>query len=290
MEYTTESLSELILQIINNILSKFFNSVDKTVYNLLDELTFIDENFLYQNNIEKIIGENSSNGILLICNALLLGFFIFYGIQYLLSHLTYKQIQKPSQFIFKAIIFIGIMNSSFWMCQEFIYIISLITKAINYLCEDLFNITISFSEFISHLNTILYTENFELDIFSFDGIIKSFSSIGMLSLLFTYSLRYLLIQVFVIICPFAILSLLSESTEYFFRAWIKNFFSLLLIQILLSIILLLGFSLINLSNAEIQKLLYIATIYAINKSNHIIRELIGGISFEIKQALPFIKN
>ena len=56
MEYTTESLSELILQIINNILSKFFNSVDKTVYNLLDELTFIDENFLYQNNIEKIIG------------------------------------------------------------------------------------------------------------------------------------------------------------------------------------------------------------------------------------------
>ncbi len=60
--------------------------------------------------------------------------------------------------------------------------------------------------------------------------------------------------------------------------------------ILLSIILLLGFSLINLSNTEIQKLLYIATIYAINKSNHIIRELIGGISFEIKQALPFIKN
>lgn len=290
MEYTTESLSELIFQIINNILSKLFNSIDKTIYSLLDELTFIDESILEQSNLEKILGENSSSGILLICNALVLGFFLFYGLQYLFSHLTYKQIQKPSQFIFKAIIFVGIMNSSIWICKEIIYIIAIITKAINYICEDLFNITISFTTFIQHLNSILYQEGFEFDIFSFDGIVKSFSSIGMMSLVFTYSLRYLLIQIFAILCPFAFLSLLSENTEHFFRSWIKNFFSLLFIQILLSIILLLSFSLINFSNIEIQKLLYIASIYAITRCNYIMRELIGGISFEVKQNIPFFKN
>ena len=112
----------------------------------------------------------------------------------------------------------------------------------------------------------------------------------MMSLVFTYSLRYLLIQIFAILCPFAFLSLLSENTEHFFRSWIKNFFSLLFIQILLSIILLLSFSLINFSNIEIQKLLYIASIYAITRCNYIMRELIGGISFEVKQNIPFFKN
>ena len=47
MEYTSESLSELIFQVINNILTKLFASLDKTIYSLLDNITFIDENFLY---------------------------------------------------------------------------------------------------------------------------------------------------------------------------------------------------------------------------------------------------
>ena len=121
MEYNSESLSELIFQVINNILTKLFASLDKTIYSLLDNITFIDENILEQENFKKIVGENSSSGIILICNALLLGFFIFYGIQYLTSHLTYIKVQKPSQFIFKAIIFIALMNSSLWFCKEIIY-------------------------------------------------------------------------------------------------------------------------------------------------------------------------
>ena len=46
MEYTSESLSELIFQVINNILTKLFASLDKTIYSLLDNITFIDENIL----------------------------------------------------------------------------------------------------------------------------------------------------------------------------------------------------------------------------------------------------
>ena len=45
MEYTSESLSELIFQVINNILTKLFASLDKTIYSLLDNITFIDERY-----------------------------------------------------------------------------------------------------------------------------------------------------------------------------------------------------------------------------------------------------
>jgi hypothetical protein len=281
MEYTSESIAELIFEIINYILSKLFTSIDKTIYSLLDSITFIDESLIDNENLKKIIGENSSSGIILICNALVLGFFIFYAIQFLLSHLTLKKTQKPSQFIFKAIIFIAIMNSSLWFCGEIIRIVSLITKAISLLSEDLFQTEISFSAFVSNLNDILYQTSDSIDIFSFDGIVKSFSSFGMLNLIFTYSLRYILIQIFVIISPFAFLTLILESTEKFFFSWIKNFISLLLIQILLAIILLLAFSFVSLQEPTMQKLMYIASIYAINKANYFMRELIGGIYFNV---------
>jgi type IV secretory pathway VirB6-like protein len=173
------------------------------------------------------------------------------------------------------------MNSSLWFCGEIIRIVSLITKAISLLSEDLFQTEISFSAFISNLNDILYQNSDSIDIFSFDGIVKSFSSFGMLNLIFTYSLRYILIQIFVIISPFAFLTLILESTEKFFFAWIKNFISLLLIQILLSIILLLAFSFVSLQEPTMQKLMYIASIYAINKANYFMRELIGGIYFNV---------
>ncbi len=290
MELTSESLSEIIFQVINNILSKLFSSVDKTIYSLLDTITFIDESILEQKNLTKILGEGYSSGIILICNALATGFFIFYATQYLISHLTYKKIQKPSQFIFKAIIFIGIMNSSLWLCKEIIYIVSLITKSINTLALDIFHIDISFTTFIKQLNSILYSSDSKFDVFSFDGIIKSFSSFGMISLIFSYSLRYVLIQIFVILCPFAFLSLLSENTERFFRAWITNFISLLVIQIFISIILILSFTISDVNSAELKKLLYIAIIFAITRTNSFIKELIGGISFEVNQNFNILKR
>ncbi len=290
MELTSENLSELIFQIINNILLKFFTSIDKTIYNLLDNICFINTSILEQTHLKNIIGENSTSGVILICNALVLGFFIFYGIQYLTSHLIYQRVQNPVQFVFKAIFFIGLMNSSLWFCKEIIYIVSLVSQSINSLCQELFGINISFSEFIKHLNIILYSETTTFDLFSFDGIVKSFSSVGMLSLIFTYSLRYLLIQIFSILCPFAFLSLLSENTSHFFKAWFKSFMSLLLVQVLLSIILLLAFSLIDISDIELQKLLYIASIYAITKCNYFMRELIGGVSYEIRSNIPFFKQ
>ncbi len=285
------NLTELILNSINELFSKIFSSIDNTIYSVLDEITFINNTILENDSFKKILGESSQDGILLICNSLVLGFIIYYAINYLFSHLTYSKIDSPKQFIFKSIIFIAIMNSSLWICLEIINIISVITDGISYISQNLFGIQISFSNFIDNINKNLYIQNEAFNVFSIDGIIKSFTSFGLINLVFTYSLRYIMIQIFILLSPFAFLSLISNSSESFFRAWIKVFLSLLLVQILISLILLLSFSIELTSNTNISKFLYVGIIYALSKATSYIKEIFGGISIDIKSSLsPNLKS
>lgn len=285
------NLTELILNSINELFSKMFSSIDNTIYSVLDEITFINNTILENDSFKKILGESSQDSILLICNSLVLGFIIYYAINYLFSHLTYSKIDSPKQFIFKSIIFIAIMNSSLWICLEIINIISVITDGISYISQNLFGIQISFSNFIDNINKNLYIQNEAFNVFSIDGIIKSFTSFGLINLVFTYSLRYIMIQIFILLSPFAFLSLISNSSESFFRAWIKVFLSLLLVQILISLILLLSFSIELTSNTNISKFLYVGIIYALSKATSYIKEIFGGISIDIKSSLsPNLKS
>lgn len=278
MEEEKINLTELILTSINELFSQMFSSIDNTIYSTLDHLTFINTDILKNNFFQNILGNSASEGILLICNSLILGFIIYYSINYLISHLTYSQIDNPKQFIFKAIIFISIMNSSLWICEQIINIIYLITSCIFSIGENLFDTQITFSNFIDNINQNIYSSGNTLNIFSFDGIIKSFTSFGMINLVFTYSLRYIMVQIFILMSPFAFLSLITNSSEWFFKVWIKTFLSLLLVQILISFILLLSFSIEITSISMLSKFLYIGIIYALTRANSYIKEMFGGIT------------
>lgn len=285
MEEEKINLTETILNSINELFSKTFSSIDNTIYSTLDYLTFISPDILKNESFEKILGSSISEGILLICNSLILGIIIYYSINYLISHLTYSQIDSPKQFVFKALIFIAIMNSSLWICEQIINIIYIITSSISEIGINIFNKTITFSSFIDSINQNLYTSDEILNIFSFDGIIKSFTSFGLINLVFTYSLRYIMIQIFILLSPFAFLSLLTNSSEWFFKVWIKSFLSLLLVQILVSLILLLSFSIELHLNSNISKLLYIGIIYALIRANSYIKELFGGITTTVSSGI-----
>lgn len=290
MEQETINLTSTILNSINELFTQMFSSIDNSIYHLLDEIVFVTPEIINGNLFQKILGTTASDGILLICNSLILGFIIFYAINYLFSHLIYSKIDSPKQFIFKSIIFIAIMNSSLWICEQIINIISLITINISELGKTLFNSNINFSTFIDNLNKSLFSTSSNFNIFSFDGIIKSFTSFGLINLVFTYSLRYIMIQIFVLLCPFAFLSLITNKSEYFFKIWFKTFISLLLVQILLSLILLLAFTININSDSNISKLLYIGIIYALVRANTYIKEIFGGISTTINSGISIINN
>lgn len=271
-----------IIDTINTILGNLFSSIDNNIYNVLDDITFISSDIINDSYFEKILGTSASNGILLISNSLLFGFLLYYAIKYLFTHFTFQRIEQPSQFIFKTIVFGICINFSYFFISEILDLLSNISLAIRGIGEDLFHKNICFSELILEINTMSINES-SLDVFSLDGIIKASLTMSLLNLVFTYSFRYVMIKIFILLTPFAILSLILEQTSWFFKSWLRNLFSLLFIQVIVSIVLLILFSIDYSSNNLMTKFIYVGAIYALIKSNSFVRDFIGGVSTTFTQ-------
>lgn len=279
------NITQTIIQTINYIFETLLSSIDNNLYDVLDEISFIDSNILTDSNFENIFGTNSSNGILLISNSLLLGFLLYFAIKNLLAHITGSQIERPYSFLLKLVICGLCMNCSYFLISQFLDIFSYVSLAIKEIGKTLFNKSICFSELINTINTTATINTSSIDIFSLDGLLKGTLSMSLLSLVFTYSFRYITIKIFVLLTPFAILSASTQSTFWFFKAWFKNLFSLLFIQIIVAIVLLLLFSMDYSANNLLSKFIYIGGIYALIKSNTLVLDFIGGVSTTISQTV-----
>ncbi len=266
----------IIIETINSIFSNLFSSIDNNIYSNLDTFTFIDKNIINNSFFEKILGSNGKNGVLYLTDALFLAIIIYYSIRLAYSSFSGNTIEKPSQFIFKMIILGIIINSSYFICEQILNINYLLSESIKEIGKSIVNKDISFSSLILNLNSTISIGQNSFDLFSFDGMIKSFISVGLLNLLFTYSLRYIMVQVFVITTPIVLVSLINSSTYWIFKSWAKGFFSLLILQSFVSIIIT-----VMLSFDDSNKLLLIGAIYALIKSNSYIREIFGGINVDV---------
>ena len=287
---SSQNITQIIIDTINTIFENLFSSIDNSLYSLLDELTFINSDILKDKYFQDILGTSTSSGILLIANTLLFAFILYYSIKYLLSHLTYDRIDKPSSFFIKIVLYAICMNSSFFIVELFIDLISYISLFIRSIGEDLFQESICFSSLITNINTNISVDTSALNIFTIDGLIKGILSMSLLNLVFTYSLRYIFIKVFVLITPFAFLSLILSNTSWFFKAWLKNLFSLLFIQIIVSIILLLMFS-VDFSNTDLfSKFIYVGGMYGLIRANSLVRDFIGGVSTTVTQSVKSFTN
>lgn len=280
---SNSNITANIIESINTILGNLFSSIDNNVYDVLDDVTFISSDIINDSFFEKILGTSASNGILLISNSLLFGFLLYYSIKYLFAHFTYHQVERPTQFIFKAIIFGICINFSYFFVGEILDLLSNISLAIRGIGEDLFHKNICFSELILEINNNISIDSSSLDIFSLDGLLKASLTMSLLNLVFTYSFRYVMIKIFILLTPFAILSLILENTSWFFKAWIRNLFSLLFIQIIVAIVLLILFSIDYSSNNLMTKFIYVGAIYALIQANSFVRDFIGGVSTTFTQ-------
>lgn len=279
------NIAQTIIDTINSIFETLFASIDNNLYSILDKITFIDSNILNDKNFENIFGSSTSNGILLIANSLLLGFIIYYATKFLMSHITYNKVDSPFSFFIKIIIFGICMNCSFFIIQFLLDFNSNISLAIRDLGKSLFHKDISFSELINTINSNIAIDTNTLNIFSIDGLIKGTLSMSLLNLVFSYSFRYIMIKVFVLLAPFSFLSLSLDSTSWFFKSWLKNLFSLLFIQVIVSLVLLILFSLDFSSSNLFNKFIYVGGIYSLIKANSFVREFLGGVSTNISQTV-----
>lgn len=282
------NLSTTIANTINELIQNLFSSIDNNIYSYIDEIIFLTPSSISNNNFEDLF-TTSSKSILVIANALILAYLLYYCVKLFLSYYSGTQVERPYQFIFKLILCAIIMNSSYFICEQLINITDLITQALQEIGSNFTSKTISFKTLVTELNSVISISGTSLDIFSLTGIIKSFCSIGLISLMFPYAIRLIMVKVFIILAPFAILSCSINSFSWFFRSWFRSFFSLLFMQFFITIILIVTLYL-DFSSNLISKFLYVGSIYALTKSNTYIRSLIGGISTEINTNLSTLKS
>lgn len=277
------NISQVIVDTINNLLNTLFSSVDNSVYETLDDLAFININFFDNSFFKNIFGDGSSNGLIIIANSLLLAVCLYYSFKLLYSYFTGAQVERPYQFVFKLLIFGIVINGSQLICEGLIYFNSVISAAIKDVGKELFDKEICFSSLIQNINSVVVIDSTNFNVFSFDGLLKSLISFSFINLLFSYSLRYIMLQVLVLLTPFAFLTLINTSTSCFFKAWIKIFLSLLFIQPFISIVLLVVFALDFTNSDMASKVLCIGSIYALIRTNSYVQHFIGGISTDISQ-------
>lgn len=284
MENST-NITQIIIDTINTIFETLFSSIDNNLYSILDDVTFINSDILQDKNFENLFGTSTTNGILLIANSFLLAFILYYATRYLIAHFTYTRTEAPLSFIIKLILCGIAMNFSFFLIEIILDLNANVSLAIRSLGESLFYKNICFSELITTINTNIAIDTNSLNVFSLDGLIKGTLSISLLNLVFSYSLRYILIKVFILLSPFAFLSLTLDKTNWFFKAWFRNLFSLLLIQIIVALVLLILFSMDYSSSNLFTKFIYVGGIYALIKTNSLVRDFIGGVSTEVSQSV-----
>lgn len=182
------------------------------------------------------------------------------------------------------------MNGSFFLCEQIININSLVSSCIREIGGNALDTNICFSNLINILNYIVVIEEGTQNVFSIDGIIKTIVSLGFLNLIFIFSIRYILIKVFVFISPFAILCTSTPSTINFFKSWLKSFLSLLLIEIFSSLILIVMFSIEYSPTDLVSKILFVGSVFALMKVNNYTKDIIGGINIDVQNSMYALRS
>ena len=271
------NMTELILNTLNTLFSNLYQSIDSTIYQFLDDMVFIDTEMISSSFYQNIL-DASSGSLITIANAFVFGFILYYALSYLFSHLTYSPVQNPKQFIFKIIIVVILMNSSYYLCTEILNFNHIFSELLREVGENITHDEISFEHFIERINTEVLDKNQTVSLFSLDGLMKTFTSFQFINILFSYALRYLMLQVFLLLSPFAFLTLILPSSSWIFKSWIRNLFSLLMIQHIATILMMITFSLDFSSHQVFTKILLVSSTYTLYRANLLTREILGGVS------------
>lgn len=268
-------ITQIILETANSICSTMLESIDESIYPLLDKVIFINKGILTDSYFPKIFGNSPTSGILMLSNCLLFAFILYYCVRLITSRFSGTEVEYPQQFFLRTILAAITMNCSFEICSLLLEGTSQISTFFCELGQSLFDVEVSFESMISNLNSPS-SNNF--NIFSLDGILTSTLSISSLGLLVSFAFRYIIIKLLVLAAPFAFLCISNKSTEGFLKSWYRTLLSMLLIQIVISVLLIITYAILqDKSNPFLNKILLVGAISALLKSGQLVKEFLGGI-------------
>lgn len=284
-ENVASMVSDSLSSLINNLLS----SVDNNVFSVLDELVFLDASAFSDKYFVYFFSKPFS--LISLCRALLLAFLIYYIIAYFFSLFTCSNFQKPLSFIVKIFFSTLLVSWSIEICEYILDFFFLLTNILKELGFSVLSVQMSFSLLYKEISNIFFNStSLPFQLFSFDGVLKSFISFGFINLLFTYSVRFIFVKILVLISPFAFLSLALDQSTWIFKIWLKNLIGQLFTQLFICIVLLIMFSFSYLSNPIIIKLLYVASIVCLIRLSSFVKDFTSGFTSDVSSSLSSIKS
>ena len=266
-----------IITNLNYLLEKVFKSIEGEIFKTLDKLTIIGPEILKEEPIKKIVFENKVNGLVIIANTLILFFVIYYVFKQLIGIYNGNKIESIYVFIIRIIIVCIIVNFSYYICKEILNIFGILGESIDTYASDVINKKVTFENL---KDSIINIENIiNTDLVSLDGIIKGIISFGSVSILISFSVRYVTVIFLIIISPLAFVCLSSNLTSGIFNMWVKMLIVNLTVQIGIKLLIFIPLAYKN-QNDIIYKIILVGTISLIYKFNIFIKELLARISNE----------
>ena len=266
-----------IITNLNYLLEKVFKSIEGEIFKTLDKLTIIGPEILKEEPLKNIVFENKVNGLVIIANTLILFFVIYYVFKELIGIYNGNKIETIYVFIIRIIIVCIIVNFSYYICEEILNIFGILGESIDTYASDLINRKVTFENL---KDSIINIENIiNTDLVSLDGIIKGIISFGSVSILISFSVRYVTVIFLIIISPLAFVCLSSNLTSGIFNMWVKMLIVNLTLQIGIKLLIFIPLAYKN-QNDIIYKIILVGTISLIYKFNIFIKELLARISNE----------
>ena len=146
-------ITKIIMDTANTLCTNILESVDSTIYPLLDKTIFIDEEIAEDSFFERIFGNSPVSGVLMLANCLLFAFILYYCIRLITSHFSGTEVEPPNRFFLRAILTVILVNSSLDICKLLINGTNQISTFFCELGRDIFRKDISFLSLISSLST-----------------------------------------------------------------------------------------------------------------------------------------
>lgn len=266
-----------IITNLNYLLEKVFKSIEGEIFKTLDKLTIIGPEILKEEPLKNIVFENKVNGLVIIANTLILFFVIYYVFKQLIGIYNGNKIESIYVFIIRIIIVCIIINFSYYICKEILNIFGILGESIDTYASDVINKKVTFENL---KDSIINIENIiNTDLVSLDGIIKGIISFGSVSILISFSVRYVTVIFLIIISPLAFVCLSSNLTSGIFNMWVKMLIVNLTVQIGIKLLIFIPLAYKN-QNDIIYKIILVGTISLIYKFNIFIKELLARISNE----------
>ena len=263
-----------IITNLNYLLEKVFKSIEGEIFKTLDKLTIIGPEILKEEPLKNIVFENKVNGLVIIANTLILFFVIYYVFKQLIGIYNGNKIESIYVFIIRIIIVCIIVNFSYYICEEILNIFGILGESIDTYASDVINKKVTFENL---KDSIINIENIiNTDLVSLDGIIKGIISFGSVSILISFSVRYVTVIFLIIISPLAFVCLSSNLTSGIFNMWVKMLIVNLTLQIGIKLLIFIPLAYKN-QNDIIYKIILVGTISLIYKFNIFIKELLARI-------------